>query len=174
MAKATPQNEKLVGVVPLETNESQYALERLGPPPGNAELLIRGGAGWVFGIAPREESLDPRITELGKAPHPDEVALALAREMAWRWFHGHEPFRAQGSAQRKTDAKKGVFPRRYMDAEKGFVAQMLGLPRGVSFISSTSGVSYSGEIMKEFSPTCKCAQEGTKCVSPPGQKCAEE
>lgn len=128
----------------------------------------------MFGIAPREESLDPRITELGKAPHPDEVALALAREMAWRWFYGHEPFSSKLSDKQKNNVKKRMVPRRYMDAEKGFVAQMLGLPRGMSFISSTSGVSYSGEIMKEFSPTCKCTQEGTKCVSLPGQKCAEE
>lgn len=64
MAKETARDEKFVGIVPLEPDWSQYALERLGPPPGNAEILIRGGAGWVFGIAPREEILDPRITEL--------------------------------------------------------------------------------------------------------------
>ena len=172
MAKATPQNEKLVGVVPLETNESQYALERLGPPPGNAELLIRGGAGWVFGIAPREEILDPRITELGKAPHPDEVALALAREMAWRWFHGHEPFRAQGAKDPHASAKNGQLPRRYVDVEKGFVTQMLGLSRGLSFVTPID-ITQVGEVAALFSPICACSKTGVCCTEYPCQPCEE-
>jgi hypothetical protein len=33
MAKETTQDEKFVGIVPIESDWSQYALERLGPPP---------------------------------------------------------------------------------------------------------------------------------------------
>ena len=84
MATGTTQDEKLVGIVPLEPDWSQPGIERLGPPPGNAEILIRGGAGWVFGIPAREETPHPRIERLGKTPSQDEVAFALACEMAWR------------------------------------------------------------------------------------------
>ena len=64
-----PDDEAFVGIIPRAPNWTQRAIERRGPPPGNAETLIRGGASWVFGITPREEPVQEAIVrEKREAP----------------------------------------------------------------------------------------------------------
>lgn len=59
-----PDDEAFVGIIPRAPNWTQRAIERRGPPPGNAETLIRGGASWVFGITPREELVQEAIVRV--------------------------------------------------------------------------------------------------------------
>ena len=43
------KDANFVGIITLkDTALDQPGIVRLGPPPGNAGILIRGGAGWVF------------------------------------------------------------------------------------------------------------------------------
>ena len=78
----TQENEWTPGIVVLkDVALYEPGIERLGPPPGNAGVLIRGGAGWVFGV--EEKPLARGIVKLD-APPPENAAVdALAREVAW-------------------------------------------------------------------------------------------
>lgn len=150
-------------------------IRRLGPPPGNAEVLIRGGAGWVLGVAPRKESLDSRIIKKNITPPSGEVSLAVAREMAWRWFYGHEPFTRSTVDKQRGSSMKERFPPRYEDAEEGFVTQMLNLPRGMSFTIPLE-LSYAAPIqadVKSAEFVCECLSGGTCCIKGNCQGCEE-
>ena len=157
------EDEAFVGIVPREPNWAQRAIERRGPPPGNAETLIRGGAGWVFGLVPREEPVQAAIVrEKREAPKSGDVSLALAREMAWRWFNGRPPFvHVTGSKEPGVTKMARNFVR-YAEAEAGFLGQALhAIPKVVA-------KKFSGDVVppvdSKVHGACtiesKCCSEG--------------
>lgn len=159
------EDPNFVGIVPLEANLTQKAIERLGPPPGNAEILIRGGAGWVFGIEPQRTIEQPGILHLkGDLPRVAEVSLALAREMAWRWISGRPPFVAGTGYVPQKPAKGALNVNLYARTEPGFVDQVLGLtPRFLPVEIGTVPIS-------DAKVTCVCTQ-GTRCCAGICQTC---
>jgi hypothetical protein len=128
------KDANFVGIIALkDTALDQPGIVRLGPPPGNAGILIRGGAGWVFDRPKSREIRDPRITPQDFKPTYDEVAFALAREMAYRWYYGREQ-NALNIIQ--AGKPKGVpnLTRKllhYAEAEAGFVPQFSNLRPGM-------------------------------------------
>ena len=163
MATGTIQDEKLVGIVPLEPDWSQPGIERLGPPPGNAEILIRGGAGWVFGIPAREETPHPNIERLEKAPSRDDVALALAREMAWRWYYGRPPFVWRPSLKEPGVSKPARDFHRYAPLEGRFIEQARSLIPGM--FHPDLGTAAMPDAGSDFEKVCSCL---------PGQPCCSD
>jgi hypothetical protein len=160
------------GIVVLkDTALYEPRIERLGPPPGNAEILIRGGAGWVFGI--EERVIDPRIVRRQDQPTLDDVVIAVAREMAWRWFNGKAPFVKSAGTEQGVSRMARKF-HRYADLEKGFVEQALNL---IPKMSSRSGpglselVDTTGAVAN--SGACACL-DGTTCCATGCLNCQEE
>jgi hypothetical protein len=157
------------GIVKLkDTALSQARIERLGPPPGNAEVLIRGGAGWVFGVAPREEPSFPLVATGEEVPTQDEVMVALAREMAWRWYSGRAPFVSAPNRKEPGVSRKAEHFVRYTDAEHGFLTQAMGLvPK------RTTVTVDAGALLAQTTKTdCVCIQ-GTTCCAGVCQSCKE-
>lgn len=172
MAAGTVKDEKLVGIVPLEPDWSQPGIERLGPPPGNAEILIRGGAGWVFGIPAREETPHPRIERLGKSPSRGEVVTALAREMAWRWYYvrsstGHADLGAVSKAP-----KTSVLRVRYADVEDAFVRQIRGFIGGGPSMDWLRAVGFDLPSETSGGADCQCIP-GISCCAGTCASCEE-
>jgi hypothetical protein len=164
-----PDDEAFVGIIPRAPNWTQRAIERRGPPPGNAETLIRGGAGWVFGITPREELVQEAIVrEKREAPSVGDVSIALAREMAWRWFNGRPPFVSAARSKEQGVTKMARNFVRYAEAEEGFLTQALGLiPKHVS-------TDFGAGVVAEPSTTATCACiKGTSCCAGTCQSCQE-
>lgn len=161
------EDPNFVGIVPLEANLNQKAIERLGPPPGNAEILIRGGAGWVFGIEPQRTIEHPGIVRLrDDPPSAGEVSLALAREMAWRWSQKRPPFATGTGYAPQKPGKDTMNGSLYARIEQGFVDQVLGLtPKVLPIEIGTVPIS-------DAKVTCACVQ-GTRCCTGICQTCQE-
>jgi hypothetical protein len=164
------EDPNFVGIVPLEANLNQKAIERLGPPPGNAEILIRGGAGWVFGIELQEAKPHPAI-EVLNSPRPSEeaVSVALVRELAWRWFHSRPPFSSIRKEEPGTLSKLAWKGARYAEVEQGFTTQALGL------VPKRTALGFEPKAAApatEDACTCACPKLGARCVAS-CQKCAE-
>ena len=164
-----PDDEAFVGIIPRAPNWAQRAIERRGPPPGNAETLIRGGAGWVFGITPREELVQEAIVrEKRESPSVGDVSVALAREMAWRWFNGRPPFVGATRSKEQGVTKMARSLIRYTDAETGFLSQAFGLvPKMVPMAVTTESVA-----PVKSSLDCVCV-DGTSCCADICQSCQE-
>ena len=134
MSEATLKQEKrFVGIVKLDPAEERPGIERLGPPPGNTDTLVRAGMGWVVGIANvASEFIDPRITLLQLPPMENEALLALRRELAFQWLHQTGLF-----AQRTDSQKPPIVPHRkkfsipYIKVEQMFVANAASLWPGL-------------------------------------------
>jgi len=159
------KDANFVGIIALkDTALDQPGIVRLGPPPGNAGVLIRGGAGWVLDRPTRKPAVDPRITRQDEPPTYDEIALALTRELAYRWFYGRE--RGSQNVIRPGERGFSKMARKlfhYADAERGFVESARSL-RGATLpdliLHHTSGVD------------CQCI-EGTRCCTGTCQSCQE-
>lgn len=96
------KDANFVGIIVLkDTALDQPEIVRLEPLPGNAGILIRGGAGWVFDRVRTRPVVDPRIARQAETPTRDEVALALTRELAYRWFYCAVRLNVQARANRR-------------------------------------------------------------------------
>lgn len=166
------------GIVVLkDTALYEPGIERLGPPPGNAEILIRGGAGWALGLPRTRETISPQVIRLTIRPSFDEVALALAREMAWRWYYGYE--NRDGNVVKPGEKEFPQMARnfvKYADAERGFVEQFLQLYPGVPArrVAPRAPIEQVLELAPARSPTAACACiEGISCCAGVCQSCQE-
>lgn len=169
------ESEKSVsssGITVLPLDISQEAITRLGPPPGNAETLIRGGAGWIFGITSREDREQPGLTRwIVGSPSPDEVSRAFVRELAWRWVHQRPPFLGAPPTQKSDAMEVSPGHTRYVDAERGFVTQALGLtPK--RFVPSPDERE-SPPQQPKLTSECACL-DGLKCCAGSCLKCQEK
>jgi hypothetical protein len=167
MAMSTLNNENFVRIIPLEPDWSQPAIVRLGPPPGNARTLIR--ASERMGLWNRSEGRETAagIVRLEVEPRPDEVVWALAREMAWRWYNGRDPF-----ATKTTDKRQGTSlgPRkflRYADVEKAFVEQALNRIPGMP-LALAQTLDLESPQASATGSTCVCTDGGVCCTATVG------
>lgn len=157
------RQENIIGIQVLRPPlRDPQGIERLGPPPDNTWILIQGGAGWVFGITESEETQDPRIVP-ERRPTPEEVALAFAREMAWRWFRGRDMLTGK-----ELDALKKRGPRRsrvpYADIERSFVEQAFNLPHRMPTAERRSPEPKRERKASEPRKTpCDCMKNGFCC-----------
>jgi hypothetical protein len=163
----TQENEWTPGIVVLkDVALYEPGIERLGPPPGNAGVLIRGGAGWVFEVEPKP--LARGIVQLDEPPPESAVTDALAREMAWRWFNGRPPFvHATGSKEQGVTKMARNFVR-YAEAEEGFLGQALyAIPKVVA-------KKFSGDVVPPVDSKVHgaCTKE-SKCCSEGCLACLE-
>lgn len=168
------KDANFVGIIALkDTALDQPGIVRLGPPPGNAGILIRGGAGWVFDRPKSREIRDPRIIPQDFKPTYDEVAFALAREMAWRWLCGRERNTlnvVKGDRRGISKMTRKLVP--YTTLEKGFVEQFVGsypgMPSRFHKITETAstGIGVTGNDcqcianMRCCAGNCRSCQEG--------------
>ena len=158
----TQENEWTPGIVVLkDVALYEPGIERLGPPPGNAGVLIRGGAAWVFGV--EEKPLARGIVKLDAPPPENEVADALAREMAWRWFYGHGPFVKSPGAARGVSTMAKKF-HRYAEIEVGFVEHALRLIPGMPSLRETPEVLLDTSLVVELPHACACLVGGRCCT----------
>jgi hypothetical protein len=154
------KDANFVGIIALkDTALDQPGIVRLGPPPGNAGILIRGGAGWVFDRAQTKPVVDPRITQKETRPREEEVSLALAREMAYRWFYGRNQNTLNSiKSGKNASAASAQRLTTYTTLEGGFVRQFLNLRPG-----------FAGEIperrifLESKGPLCQCDPTSACC-----------
>lgn len=152
------KDENFVGIAALKLDWSQPGIERCGPPPGNTGILKRGEADWVFGHTTKKEIYDPRILRQEKKPTYDEMALALAREMAWRWFYGRQHHRGNEIKPGKQGILKNLQNSlKYADAERGFIEQFRNLYPGTPsmVISETVQGAVSAKARRH---DCQCVE----------------
>lgn len=153
------------GIVKLkDTALSERRIERLGPPPGNAEVLIRGGAGWVFGIPVKQVPVDPRITRLQPTEPFDEVMHALWRELAYQWRFRRGRFSTSSLSTKSRASHESTLPARsYTRIEQGFLQQAAVAWPGMSVAQSSLN-----EVTVPSHPTT-----GASCFDPrTGGSCA--
>jgi hypothetical protein len=114
-----------VKIIPLrETVFLETKIVRLGPPPDNAGILIRGGMAWVLGILTKPLPTDPRIVRLQEPETMDQVMVAMWREFAYQWVH----YRGVFAPSSKMESAKPANPRLdYAKAEQLFVARASSL-----------------------------------------------
>jgi hypothetical protein len=166
----TQENEWAPGIVVLkDVALYEPGIERLGPPPGNAGVLIRGGAGWVFGV--EAQPLARGIVKLDEPPPESAVTDALAREMAWRWFEG-----AYGSVEKALSSKNSTLrqhgPRfKYAEVESDFYERFLGLSAGTA-IPRWRTLPESAVPPPERANVCACLR-GTSCCASGCIACTE-
>ena len=168
----TQENEWTPGIVVLkDVALYEPGIERLGPPPGNAGVLIRGGQGWIFDHSAQIPAQG--IVRLDEAPTPGEVRVALAREMAWRWHSGRLPGKRVEN-EKPAVRNKGVIVR-YADIEANFVDQFLSLSTegfGASWLGEPA--TDGGMMAPRFAgtSTCSCIA-GTSCCASGCAACSE-
>lgn len=170
MIDTSPKPEKrFVGIVNLDPAEERPGVVRLGPPPGNADILLNAGMGWLFGVRNHDPVPSSRLTRLDRPPDSNEVSVAFAREMAWRWFQGRDPFVTLPSHREKgvPQTFRGQVP--YADLERGFVSQAMGLIPKMAPPDFTS----VPVIRSEAGNLCACVKGSTGCASN-GSACKED
>ena len=143
-----------VGITRLDPAVEQPGIERLGPPPGNQGILVRGGLGWLFGFPVQPEVSDPRII---REPPPDfdTLAAAMAREMARRWSYSCG---LDGRRVLKAEAEGSVTTKvtgAYAEIESSFVTQMVA---GFPSMTVHGGVTSAAQTT---TGTCSCGNGGT-------------
>lgn len=163
-------------VIVKAANGRPRGIEPLGPPPGNAEVLIRGGAGWLFGLQDEWERVrDPRIIRQVALPPPEEVMVALARELAWRWYYSRQrdaPHEISPKTQGVREKARDTF--RYGAAETAFVARISSSFPGFGSIGPLRSEKVSGPPLgkDDAARLCVCPQS-TRCCVECGTKCEE-
>jgi len=166
----TQENEWTPGIVVLkDVALYEPGIERLGPPPGNAGVLIRGGAGWVFEVEPKP--LARGIVQLDEPPPESAVTDALAREMAWRWFYGRLGYMEKVLSSKNSTLRQHGPRCKYADAESGFYERFLGLSAGTA-IPRWRTLSASAVPPPATANVCACLR-GTSCCAGGCVACTE-
>lgn len=142
------------GITRVDTACPRKGILRLGPPPKNRQILVQGGLGWFLGK--KERPRPEGIIKTNSRSSPDEVAVAFAREMAWRWVTGR--YLLTGQVRRKV---LGRTPH-YAQMESSFVSQALRFPGRIALEISEESAASEREFSSET--RCVCGTESACCA----------